>query len=553
MGFISDFIVLEEKEEILCDMAGNPFDSDTPDTLQDNAGICLIDVAYIRVSTEKQAADGYGLLMQRKDIIDWCQRNDVKNCILIQDDGFTGTVMQRPGLDTFTRRLSRLNNGIYDKNRPYCIRRFIIPRLDRLGRTLYGTLQFIQDYLLSASEAKMSTINTNKRSIGFVSCKESCIQITVNQFGVVDPTSTLMLQIFAAFAEFDRNQIVTKLKSGRKEHVASGYPLGGGKKPFGYRYVKQNGIGNYETVPEEKAKFLEARRMFVEEHLSPAAIAETLNLSTEQLVIQMMKRRTYLNRLSLNGEEYEGHFEPFITEEQWQEQQDEFAYRAKGRSASTYVLTSLLYCGNCGAKMRYQKSANGKIRLVCYSQEKSATKKHLVKDENCPNTTRYYAEDVENHVFRSLFQLSYQNDANLHKSITAAETIKDIESNIRKEQAKMGRYMEMRVEADVTSEMDEMYRKKISECGERIKKLEKMRKNEVSRQENTNRINKAKSVLANLEQTWAGMNNEEKRTVCRSLIEKIVITHTDGNPTIDIDFKFADYLKRQHSNNKFDK
>ena len=98
--------------------------------------------------------------------------------------------------------------------------------------------------------------------------------------------------------------------------MAAGYPLGGGKKPYGYRYVRDHGIGNYVTEPEEKAKFLEARRLFVEEHMSPAEIALTLGFSTEQLVINMLKRRTYLNRLTLNGQEYEGHFEAFITEEQ---------------------------------------------------------------------------------------------------------------------------------------------------------------------------------------------------------------------------------------------
>jgi hypothetical protein len=73
---------------------------------------------------------------------------------------------------------------------------------------------------------------------------------------------------------------------------------------------------NYVTIPEEKEKFLEARRLFVEEHEAPGQIALKLGFSTEQLVINMLKRRTYLNVISYNGKEYPGHFEAFITEEQ---------------------------------------------------------------------------------------------------------------------------------------------------------------------------------------------------------------------------------------------
>ena len=46
-----------------------------------------------------------------------------------------------------------------------------------------------------------------------------------------------------------------------------------------------------------------------------------------------MKRRTYIGVVEYQGKEYPGHFTPFITEEQWDEQQLEF----KKRSKCTYV------------------------------------------------------------------------------------------------------------------------------------------------------------------------------------------------------------------------
>ena len=41
----------------------------------DAAGNYLINVGYIRVSTDKQADEGYGLTVQTNHILDYCKRN----------------------------------------------------------------------------------------------------------------------------------------------------------------------------------------------------------------------------------------------------------------------------------------------------------------------------------------------------------------------------------------------------------------------------------------------------------------------------------------------
>ena len=40
------------------------------------------------------------------------------------------------------------------------------------------------------------------------------------------------------------------------------------------------------------------------------------------------------------------------------------------------------------------------------------------------------------------------------------------------------------------------------------------------------------------------MTDEEKRTVCREVIDRIVITHTDGDPEISIHFHLEQYLNK---------
>ena len=166
-------------------------------------------------------------------------------------------------------------------------------------------------------------------------------------------------------------------------------------------------------------------------------IAELLNIKNERVVEQMLRRRTYLNLLSYKGKEYPGHFEAFITEDQWQEQQDEFESRKRAKTDTKYMLTGLVVCGNCKAKLRYQKeSATGKVKLVCYSQERSKSKSHLVKDKNCPNKTRYLASDIENIVIQYLFRASYLNQ-NKKNTVTDFDLVASLEKDITEKQQRL--------------------------------------------------------------------------------------------------------------------
>ena len=102
MGWLEKNLNLDKWTEIL-------FDTDKIDT--DSDGNFLINVAYRRVSTDKQAEEGFGLDVQRNDIIRYCQYNNVNNCVLFTDDGVTGTTMDRPGLNHFVELVDRFNRG----------------------------------------------------------------------------------------------------------------------------------------------------------------------------------------------------------------------------------------------------------------------------------------------------------------------------------------------------------------------------------------------------------------------------------------------------------
>ena len=134
------------------------------------------------------------------------------------------------------------------------------------------------------------------------------------------------------------------------------------------------------------------------------AIANLLDLKYEALTMQILKRKINYGVIEYNGEEYQGRHEPIISKETYDLAMAEMNRRSiTNVTTASYLLTGLCYCGNCGAKMRYQKWGKHGAKIVCYSQQK--TKKYLIKDENC-DMPKLWDDEVENLVLDSLLNFS---------------------------------------------------------------------------------------------------------------------------------------------------
>ena len=67
-------------------------------------------VAYMRVSTEKQAEEGNGLDSQRRDIENYCRKNELVITDWYIDDGYTGANMDRPELQRLVSDCERMRD-----------------------------------------------------------------------------------------------------------------------------------------------------------------------------------------------------------------------------------------------------------------------------------------------------------------------------------------------------------------------------------------------------------------------------------------------------------
>ena len=493
----------------------------------DENGNYLINVGYLRVSTDRQADFGYGLDLQEATVTNYCKSNNLSNLVLFIDDGYTGTNMDRPALQGIISHIQDFNNGKSNIR----INTMVIPRVDRLARTLLGTLQFIQDYIVAKKDSKNSIVNSNKEDINFISVQENYCRIDKE-----NPQGKFLLMLFATLAEYDRDLIVQKLKDGRRARVASGKWLGGGNTPYGYRYDKAS--ARLIVVPEEADKIREIFKLYIEDKMPPQRIADRLGFGGDRIITQILRRKSLTGCIIFNGEEYPGNHEAIISLETWQEAQDELEKRSVHRAPSNYLLSGLLICGECGAKMRYQKwGKSGDCKLVCYSRQKS--KPNLVKVDDCQNDL-YWASDIEDAVIQELFKMTYFGDVQRKKT-----AYRDVGQSLQEELKKASnlitsyyRRLEA-IENGESVELPEVIQERIQELSKKIRSLQAQISSEEEKKKIARKVEKAKNIFRNIEGTWPHMTDKEKQSVCQELIDRIEI-HKNG--IVDVHLKLRSYL-----------
>jgi len=157
---------------------------------------------YLRVSGKGQV-DGDGFPRQLKAIKEYAAAHDIKIVNVYREEGVSGTKesADRPAWSELMIALH--SNGV---------RVVIIERLDRLARDL-----MVQE-----------TIVADLRKHGF-----ELVSVAEPDLMANDPTRILVRQMMGAVAQYEKNQIVLKLRGARlRKRAREGRCEG--RKPFGY-------------------------------------------------------------------------------------------------------------------------------------------------------------------------------------------------------------------------------------------------------------------------------------------------------------------------------
>ena len=441
---------------------------------------CFMKAAiYIRVSTDAQFEEGYSVDAQKEQLTGYCISKGIKKYDYYIDGGWSGSNIERPEME-------RLMKDVKDGK----ISHVIVYKLDRLSRSQKDTLDLIEDLFMP-------------NNVDFVSLTESLDTST--------PMGRAMIGILAAFAQLERENIRMRTRMGMNERVKDGYWMGGGRVPFGYDYDKNQGI----LVPNKDAE--KVRRIYdlYIQGYSPQNIANMLGLKYDKLAIQILKRKSNYGIIEYNGVEYQGRHEPIISKEIYDKAMNAMIDRSITRtSTSDYLLTGLVYCGKCGAKMRYQKWGNKGSKLVCYSQQSS--KPYLVKDKDCEQP-KLWVDEVEDIVIKRLLSLKEERRemTPVDYNSSAIELLTYQKEEIEK---KIKRLYNLYSEST-----DELLLETINENKIHLEKINNKLKNELKQQNIIAMRRTIKDAVDNLDSQWDYMTQKEKQALVRTLVSKVII------------------------------
>src|SRR5215212_6839155 len=179
-------------------------------------------ILYARVSGEEQAKKGYSLADQLDALRDWCSKNDYFIVDEVQDRGFSGAYLERPGLD---RIREMVVGGEVDA--------VVVLFRDRIARGVYAQL-----------------LSEEFREYG-------ARLVALNSRGDDSPDGELGDNILDVIAAWERKKIAERMNRGKRRKAREGKVVAGPRPNYGFRFnEKRDGY----LVDEDK--MVVVRRIF---------------------------------------------------------------------------------------------------------------------------------------------------------------------------------------------------------------------------------------------------------------------------------------------------
>ena len=245
---------------------------------------------YIRVSTDKQAEEGFSLDAQEEKLYAYCVAQGWTVCEghVYVDAGMSGKTADRP---EYLRMLEAAQVGE--------IRRIVAMKLDRLARNVMDFLRLVEG---------LKAMGTD-------------LVLVKEQFDTSTPHGKFALTMFAAMAELEAATITERVMSGKAQKAREG-GYNGGPPPYGYRYD-----GEAFHVDTGAAKVI---RDVLEEFDAGATLRSIANRLNEEgiptgrggrwhaaTVRYMLDNGFYAGLAQWHGEETDGEHPAIISKEQY--------------------------------------------------------------------------------------------------------------------------------------------------------------------------------------------------------------------------------------------
>ena len=437
---------------------------------------------YARVSTDSQL-EGYSIDAQKEFLISYAKSKDYTEFEFYIDGGYSGKDLNRPAIQ---RLIEDCKNHKIDA--------VFVFKLDRISRSQRDTLYLIEEVF-------------NKYDVSFISMREN--------FDTSSPFGKAMIGVLSVFAQLERETILERTRIGLKKRAEAGLWRGGGKIPFPYRYDRNT--GTLVPIPEQ----VELLHKMISLYISGKSFNAIGNIvgMDESMVETRILSITNTGKVPYRDEVFDGQHEAVVSDELYEEILRVNKVRSREKYERHYLLSGKVYCGDCGAKYRYQKWGK-RLIMYCYSQQKSKPK--YIKDPNCKNK-RWDTFEVEDAVLEELFKMSL--DIDLFKktfniaTVNVKNELKTRLEEIKKQINNLLNFIASGIAVDETN-------KKITEL-EKEKEMIEEKLISSDQKEKDNKV--SLNMITNLKATWFDMDFDEQRRIIEHLIDKVVVNDNEIN------------------------
>ena len=300
-----------------------------------------------RVSTDMQAEEGLSIPAQLAEMREFCEKRGWKIVAEFIDAGYTGSTMDRPGLQGLLAALEQRSFDVV-----------VVHELSRLSRSIFDTFDLFEMF--------------GRYNAGFASVKEP-------NFDFTTPTGKLFLTLLAALNQYYLDLLRMHTAKGKRERARQGL-YNASIIPFGYKAT-----GEARTPPAVDPQAAEGIRLAFETYgagrASDQEVADLLNdrghrsargrRFSKDTVRDILQNRFYIGEVVYGTkhkgqplEYFRGQHEPLVSEDLFNACQEIRRQRAGAprtyqQAYRVYLLNGIAYCDVCGRSLRGQATKSG--------------------------------------------------------------------------------------------------------------------------------------------------------------------------------------------------
>lgn len=493
---------------------------------------------YVRVSTERQANEGYSVAAQKENLTKFAKDNNFKVFDVYADEGISGKNID--GRPAVKRLIEDIQNNKIDV--------VLIQKFDRLTRNITDTEDFIR--LFQEYDVDVWSISDG------------------GKVDISNLNGKFMTRLKGLFAQHVRELTSERIKVAFARKAREGYTLCCGSTPYGYNRKKGNKV---IVINQEEAKVV--RRIFrmFANNMSFTQIAKTLNdegIPTKKAhqkgcagvwmpksVRLILSNPVYIGkvRYGIGRKDYyigEGKHKPIVTAKVWKHVEEKLS-KIKHVSQTKLPKEVVYYCGTlvcgvCGHKLTTNRTVKTKkdgSKVLfpgyrCVNREKGicvavGMSHKKVEEAFIEYLTNYVAE------FNNIEDLFVEEEL-IDEVLEEIKSTKSIISNAEhKLKQVMEPFMVDKIDQNQLDYMTKELKEKISKYKLILTKLE--------RQHREKPVIDRTKISRHIVDHWQYLTNGEKLAFLTDFVEEIVVVNRDNDKIRGkaevLSVKFYEYSK----------